>query len=305
MSENKSQDARAAYKQSDWYDAESIDGLRRRLDTLSQSDDALRSQAEAEYRPDYEAQKNALRDTIERETASAQAERNALASTYDRRRRLANESYDRSAAALNNTLNARGLGRSSLTGTQNAYLERERGRTLDDIGAEESENVNAINRRIAQLAENAARNERTLDGSYADKLASRVSALKSANQTAAISLQLQIAALQQQGYEAYRDSLLKERAQQLDEDEFRQKYGLNDESTQNNRVSSGGKTRAAARNTAKTAAASAPLKSLSATLKNLLARKSGKTGVRRSGSNTSSGAAGSSYKPVIKRRAFE
>lgn len=305
MSENKSQDARAAYKQSDWYDAESIDGLRRQLDTLSRSDDALRSQAEAEYRPDYEAQKNALRDTLERETASAQAERDALASTYDRRRRLANESYDRSAAALNNTLNARGLGRSSLTGTQNAYLERERGRTLDDIGAEESENVNAINRRIAQLAENAARNERTLDGSYADKLASRVSALKSANQTAAISLQLQIAVLQQQGYEAYRDSLLKERAQQLDEDEFRQKYGLNDESAQNNRVSSGGKTRAAARNTAKTAAASAPLKSLSAALKNLLARKSGKTGGRRSGSNTSSGAAGSSYKPVIKRRAFE
>ena len=305
MSENKSQDARAAYKQSDWYDAESIDGLRRQLDALSRSDDALRSQAEAEYRPDYETQKNALRDTLERETASAQAERDALASTYDRRRRLANESYDRSAAALNNTLNARGLGRSSLTGTQNAYLERERGRTLDDIGAEETENVNAINRRIAQLAENAARDERTLDGSYADKLASRVSALKSANQTAAISLQLQIAALQQQGYEAYRDSLLKERAQQLDEDEFRQKYGLYDESTQNNRVSSGGKTRAAARNTAKTAAASAPLKSLSATLKNLLARKSGKTGGRRSGSSTSSGAAGSSYKPVIKRRAFE
>lgn len=305
MSENKSQDARAAYKQSDWYDAESIDGLRRRLDTLSQSDDALRSQAEAEYRPDYETQKNALRDTLERETASAQAERDALASAYDRRRRLANESYDRSAAALNNTLNARGLGRSSLTGTQNAYLERERGRTLDDIGAEESENVNAINRRIAQLAENAARDERTLDGSYADKLASRVSALKSANQTAAISLQLQIAALQQQGYEAYRDSLLKERAQQLDEDEFRQKYGLYDEITQNNRVSSGGKTRAATRNTAKTAAASAPLKSLSAALKNLLARKSGKTGGRRSSSNTSSGAAGSSYKPVIKRRAFE
>lgn len=305
MSENKSQDARAAYKQSDWYDAESIDGLRRQLDTLSRSDDALRSQAEAEYRPDYETQKNALRDTLERETASARAERDALASTYDRRRRLANESYDRSAAALNNTLNARGLGRSSLTGTQNAYLERERGRTLDDIGAEETENVNAINRRIAQLAENAARDERTLDGSYADKLASRVSALKSANQTAAISLQLQIAALQQQGYEAYRDSLLKERAQQLDEDEFRQKYGLYDESTQNNRVSSGGKTRAAARNTAKTAAASAPLKSLSAALKNLLARKSGKTGGRRSGSNTSSGAAGSSYKPGIKRRAFE
>ena len=305
MTETNSQDTRAAYRQSDWYDAESIDGLRRRLDALTQSDDALRAQAEAEYRPAYEAQKNALRDTLERETASAQTERGALASAYDKRRRLANESYDRSAAALNNTLNARGLGRSSLTGTQNAYLERERGRALDDIGAEESENVNAINRRIAQLAENAARDERTLEGSYADKLSSRISALKSANQTAAISLQLQIAALQQQGYEAYRDSLLKERAQQLDEDEFRQKYGLNDESAQSGRTSSGSKTRAAAQNTAKAATVGTPLKSLSDTLKNLLARKTGQTSVRRRGSSTGSGATGSSYKPGIKRRTFE
>ena len=257
MSETKSQDARAAYRQSDWYDAESVDGLRRRLDALSAGDEALRAQAEAEQRPAYETQKNALRDALERETASAQTERDALASTYDRRRRLANESYDRSAAALNNALNARGLGRSSLTGTQNAYIERERSRALDDIGAEEAASVNAINRRIAQLTESAARDERTLDGNYASQLNSRVSALKSANQTAAISLQLQIAALQQQGYEAYRDSLLKERAQQLDEDEFRQKYGLNSAPAQSGRSSSGGRTRAV-QSAAKTPAASAP-----------------------------------------------
>ena len=90
MSETKSQDARAAYRQSDWYDAESINSLRRQLDALSQSDDALRSQAEAEYRPAYETQKNALRDTLKRETASAQAERDALAAAYDKRRRLTN-----------------------------------------------------------------------------------------------------------------------------------------------------------------------------------------------------------------------
>ncbi len=303
MTETNSQDARAAYRQSDWYDAESIDGLRRRLDALSADDDALRAQAEAEYRPAYEAEKNTLRDTLERETASAQTERDALASTYDKRRRLANESYDRSAAALNNTLNARGLGRSSLTGTQNAYLERERGRALDDIGAEEAEAVNAINRRIAQLAENAARDERTLDGRYADQLTSRVSALKSANQTAAISLQLQIAALQQQGYEAYRDSLLKERAQQLDEDEFRQKYGLNDTTGQSGRATSG-KARAAAQSAAPstaTGSSGTSLKSLGAMLKNLLALGSSKTTAR--GGSTAS--TSSSYKSGVQRRAFE
>ena len=298
MTQANSQDARAAYRQSDWYDAESVDGLRRRLDALSAGDEALRAQAEAEQRPAYETQKNALRDALERETASAQTERDALASTYDRRRRLANESYDRSAAALNNALNARGLGRSSLTGTQNAYIERERNRALDDIGAEEAASVNAINRRIAQLTESAARDERTLDGNYASQLNSRVNALKSANQTAAISLQLQIAALQQQGYEAYREHLLRERAQQLDEDEFRQKYGLNDADVQTGRASSA---KARASQSAARTATAAPLKSLSDALKSLIARKSDRTNARRGGSSAS----GSSYRAIKNRRAFE
>ena len=295
MTQANSQDARAAYRQSDWYDAESVDGLRRRLDALSAGDEALRAQAEAEQRPAYETQKNALRDALERETASAQTERDALASTYDS---LANESYDRSAAALNNALNARGLGRSSLTGTQNAYIERERSRALDDIGAEEAASVNAINRRIAQLTESAARDERTLDGNYASQLNSRVNALKSANQTAAISLQLQIAALQQQGYEAYREHLLRERAQQLDEDEFRQKYGLNDADVQTGRASSA---KARASQSAARTATAAPLKSLSDALKSLIARKSGRTNARRGGSSAS----GSSYRAIKNRRAFE
>ena len=298
MTQANSQDARAAYRQSDWYDAESVDGLRRRLDALSAGDEALRAQAEAEQRPAYETQKNALRDALERETASAQTERDALASTYDRRRRLANESYDRSAAALNNALNARGLGRSSLTGTQNAYIERERNRALDDIGAEEAASVNAINRRIMQLTESAARDERTLDGNYASQLNSRVNALKSANQTAAISLQLQIAALQQQGYEAYREHLLRERAQQLDEDEFRQKYGLNDADVQTGRASSA---KARASQSAARTATAAPLKSLSDALKSLIARKSDRTNARRGGSSAS----GSSYRAIKNRRAFE
>lgn len=298
MTQANSQDARAAYRQSDWYDAESVDGLRRRLDALSAGDEALRAQAEAEQRPAYETQKNALRDALERETASAQTERDALASTYDRRRRLANESYDRSAAALNNALNARGLGRSSLTGTQNAYIERERNRALDDIGAEEAASVNAINRRIMQLTESAARDERTLDGNYASQLNSRVNALKSANQTAAISLQLQIAALQQQGYEAYREHLLRERAQQLDEDEFRQKYGLNDADVQTGRASSA---KARASQSAARTATAAPLKSLSDALKSLIARKSDRTNARRGGSSAS----GSSYRASKNRRAFE
>ena len=294
------QSTRADYTQSDWYDAESLDGLKRRLDALSGDDDTLRSQAEAEYRPEYETQKNALRDTLERETASAQSERDALAQTYDKRRRLTNESYDRSAASLNNTLNARGLGRSSLTGTENASLERERNRALDDISAEEATSVNAINKRIAQLTEDAARDEQTLSSNYADKLASRVASLKSANQTAAISLQLQIAALQQQGYEAYRNALIKERAQQLDEDEFREKYGLNDTAPSKSTTSSGKATATSTASPAQSSTSSSgnALKSLGETLKSLLSGKISKTG-------GSGGVSSSSYRTGVRKKAIE
>ncbi len=302
------------YKKSDWYDAQTAQTLQRRLDALSIDDKTLRAQAEAEYRPAYETQKNALRDTLERETAAAQSEREALGSAYAKRRRLANESYNQSAASLNNTLNARGLGRSSLTATQNAYLERERGRTLDDISAEENNAAESINKRIAQLAENAARDERTLERSYADQLTNRINNLKSANQSAAISLQLQIAALQQQGYEAYQNHLneqmsqemrerelaIKERAQQLDEDEFRQKYGLNTAQTTSSSKKTTVQKQTGTTTAPKAAASSSLLSALNSSLKNLLSRsKSTKK------TSTSSRSTTSSYKPSIQRRSFE
>lgn len=318
MSESKTRGTLSDYKKSDWYDAETADTLQRQLNALSVDDSTLRAQAEAEYRPSYENQKNALRDTLERETAAAQSERDALSSTYEKRRRLANESYDQSAATLNNRLNARGLGRSSLTATNNAYLERERGRTLSDIGAEESSAVDTINERIAQLAQNAARDERTLDTSYSDKLNSRINELKSANQSAAISLQLQIAALQQQGYEAYqkylneqaaqslneRELAIKERAQQLDEDEFTQKYGLNDAaSTSSGRKKSTSTEAKAVKSTEQsTGNTSSLLSTLGSSLKKLLTSQSSKTGTaKKSGSASTK----SSYKPTIQRRSFE
>lgn len=318
MSESKTLGTLSDYKKSDWYDAETADTLQRQLNALSVDDSTLRAQAEAEYRPSYKSQKNALRDTLERETAAAQSERDALSSTYEKRRRLANESYDQSAAALNNKLNARGLGRSSLTATSNAYLERERGRTLSDIGAEESSAVDTINKRIAQLAQNAARDERTLDASYSNQLTSRINELKSANQSAAISLQLQIAALQQQGYEAYqkylneqaaqslseRELAIKERAQQLDEDEFAQKYNLTDTASSSSKRQKTSTSTAKTSNTSSksTANASSLLGTLGASLKKLLTAQSSKATTAKSSGSTSTKA---SYKPSLQMRSFE
>ncbi len=215
------------YRRSGGYDADSIDALNRQLGEYTTDYDALKHQAEVEYAPTYRAQQDALDDRLSEQTRAAQAERRALTDQYERQRRQTDARYDQSAAALNNTLNARGLGRSSLTATQGAYLEGQRGQALADINRAESDEINAINSRIAQYTEEAARNRQSLAESYAQQLENRINTLRDANRNAAASLRLQIAALQQQGYEAYRDWLMKERAQQLDEAEFQQKYGLN------------------------------------------------------------------------------
>ena len=232
-----------AYRQSGWYNGEAIDALNRRLEGYTTDYDTLKARAEAEYAPTYGAERDALSARLASQTAAAAGERAAVNRSYDRMRRLTGERYDQSEAALNNTLNARGLGRSSLTATKGAYLEGERGRALGDLDRAEADDIAAINSRIARLTEETARSQQTLASNYAQQLDRRIEQLRSSNQDAAVSLQLQIAALQQQGYEAWqnwqqkeraeareaemaRQNLaLKERAQALDEEEFRQKYG--------------------------------------------------------------------------------
>ena len=230
------------YKASDWYNADAMNALNRRLEGYSTDYATLKKQAEAEYAPTHRAELDALDARLASQTMAAQNQRQALGQTYERQRRRVDASYDRSAAALNNALNARGLGRSSLTATQGAYLEGQRNQALGDIDRAETDEIAAINSRIAQLADETARSRQTLAASYAQQLDNRINQLRSSNQTAAVSLQLQIAALQQQGYEAYQNWLLKERAQSLDEAEFRQRYGLNEDGTR--RASSGSSAKA-------------------------------------------------------------
>ena len=216
------------YKASGWYDRDSVDALNRRLAGYSTDYDALKRQAEAEYAPAYQAEQDALAARLEEQTAAARAEQAALNRGYERQRAQTNARYDQSAAALRNDLNARGLGRSTLTASQGAYLEGQRNQALAGIDQAEADDVAAINSRIARLAEETARSRQTSAATYAQQLEKRINDLRSSNQTAAVGLQLQIAALQRQGYEAYQNWLLKERAQSLDEAEYRQKYGLNE-----------------------------------------------------------------------------
>lgn len=213
------------FRQTPYYQGLGIEALEKELAGYNQTDEALKAQAEAQYRPAYESEREAAQQALEKEVAGYRAQLSGTGAAYDRQRRNANQAYEESAAELNNQLTKRGLGRSSLVSAQGAYLQNQRNQALAEIDRAEGDAINTINERIALLTEQAARSERTMAGSYAQKLQSRVDELKEKNRSASISLQLQIAALQQQGYEAYQDWLLANRKQEVEEKEFEAEYG--------------------------------------------------------------------------------
>ncbi len=223
-----------------YYQSLGIEGLKEQLAGYNTDDGALRAQAEADYRPAYEAESEAIRQQTERQIQGYDSQRAGVSAAYDRQRRQTNEAYDESAVDLNNTLTKRGLGRSSLVSTQGAYLENQRNRALSDLSRGENDEIAAINEKIALLTDQAAQSERTLAGNYARQLESRIGELREKRRSAAVDLQLQIAALQQQGYEAYQEWLKDQRSQELKEMEFTAKYG-GDEASSGGGSSSGGK----------------------------------------------------------------
>ena len=236
-----------------YYQGLGIEALRQELAGYQADDEALRQQVEAQYRPTYDAETEALRQQTERQVQGYESQRAGVIGGYDRARRQTQEAYDESAVDLNNALTRRGLGRSSLVSTQGAYLEKQRNQALEEIDRDENQTIAAINEKIALLTDQAAQSERTMAGNYARQLENRVNELKSQNRTASINLQLQIAALQQQGYEAYQDWLLQNREQARKEAEFEKKYG----SSSSSGGSSGKKSTASASGTVATAGTSA------------------------------------------------
>jgi len=233
------------FRATPYYQGLGIEALQGQLAGYTTDDAALRQQAEAQYRPTYDAEVEALRQQLAQQVQGYGGQIEGIGASYDRQRRSTNEAYDQSAVQLDNALTKRGLGRSSLVASQGAYLEKQRNRALEEIDRDENQAISAINERIAQLTDQAAQSERTLAGNYARQLENRVNELKTQNRNASVSLQLQIAALQQQGYEAYQDWLLRNREQELSQKEFEARYG--------GKSSSGSSSRAAAAGTGKAA----------------------------------------------------
>ena len=225
MSESAKAATMEEFKQTPYYQGLGVEGLEAQLAGYQADDEALRTQAEAEYRPAYESEVEAARQALEKEVQGYNAQLAGTGAAYDRQRRSTNQAYEESAAEMNSQLTKRGLGRSSLVATQGTYLQNQRNQALSEIDRAESDAINAINEKIALLTEQAAQSEKTMAGNYARQLESRISELREKNRSASISLQLQIAALQQQGYEAYQDWLLANRKQEVAEKEFEAEYG--------------------------------------------------------------------------------
>ncbi len=230
------------FKQTPYYQGLGIEALEDRLAGLGQDEGQLKSQAEAQYRPVYEQERENAQQAFEKELAGYRAQLAGAGADYDRQRRKTDQAYEESAAELNNQLTKRGLGRSSLVSAQGAYLQNQRNQALAEIDRAEGDAIQAINEKIALLTDQAAQRERTMADNYARQLDARVNEMKEKNQNASISLQLQIAALQQQGYEAYQEWLLANRKQEVAEKEFEAEYGeiLNEGGAQGSASFSGG-----------------------------------------------------------------
>lgn len=197
--------------------AASGERLKKLLESMQESDETIRRKAENELKPDYESARWELLNNLKKENEQDVQKEKAISDSYAERRQQVNELYDKSHKRLENELNLRGMGRSSLVATEGTALEKERDRELEKLNTEESSQQQELKEAASGRQEQTEDELKALSGSYAEKLEKRIASLKDSSRTAQVSLELQLAALQQQGYEAYMNNLMKER-------EFAAKY---------------------------------------------------------------------------------
>lgn len=214
------------YKASPYYQNLNIQQLQEQAAGYAMDDATLRGQAENLYKPTYDAELESIRQGLATQNQAYDAQKASLQQTYNKQREQTNQSYNESAVDLNNTLTKRGLGRSSLVSTQGTYLENKRQQALADIGTSESTAYSDIEAKKALAAQQAAESEKRLSSSYAAQIESRITELRKENQSALTNLQLQIATLQQQGYQAYQDWLAQQKQIEITQQNADREYEL-------------------------------------------------------------------------------
>lgn len=177
----------SGFKKSGFYTSASIPSLQEQLAKYKVSDSDIRAQAQAEYEPAYNMQKTVYQNQL----AELSAQR-------DRDVKKLNTQFDHTLNSVMTGLNSRGLGRSSLVSTRGVETENARNSAISDTSYNYLQQENQINANIQQA-----------DAEYAQNVENRALELKREYQSEYVNLMATIAQLQQNGYSAYANYLLK------------------------------------------------------------------------------------------------
>ena len=177
----------AKYQKSGFYTASNVAPLQEQLAKYNVTADDARKQANALYEPAYNMQKTAYENQL--------AE---LSATRDRDVTKLNTQYDRSLNSIMTDLNKRNLGRSSLVATRGVENENARNSAVSETSFNYLRQENQINANMQQA-----------EAEYAQNVENKALELQQQYQGQYINLMAQIAELQQTGYSAYANYLLK------------------------------------------------------------------------------------------------
>lgn len=178
----------AKYQDSGFYSATNVAELQKQLANYAPKTEAeYRTQSEAYYSPTYAQQKQQYQNQFA-----------DLATSRDMDVKKINSQYDKSLSGIMTNLNARGMGRSSMVSTRGVENENARNAAVSDTSYNYLRQQNEINANIQRL-----------DAEYAQSIETKAQEMKREDQAKYISLMTQIAELQQSGYSAYANYLLK------------------------------------------------------------------------------------------------
>lgn len=169
------------YMKSGFYNSANISALQELLAAYNQSDDQIRGDAEALYKPAFEQQKTALNNQL--------AE---LGTARDRDVQKLNSQYDRTLNSIMAGLNKQGMGRSSMVATRGVETENARNAAVSDVSYNYLQQQNQINSNLQQA-----------EAEYAQNVENKAAEIKEKNRSQQIAMQAQISQLQQSGYSSY------------------------------------------------------------------------------------------------------
>lgn len=184
------------YMKSGFYDAKNIAALQSQLAAYNQSDDQIRSQAEALYAPAYNMQKTAFENQLAQ-----------LALDRDRDIQKTNSQYNRTLNSVMAGLTSRGMGRSSMVATRGVETENARNAAISETSYNYLQQQNQLNAQRQQA-----------EAEYAQNIENKASEIRDKNRSQSIALMSQIAQLQQNGYSAYANYLQNKEKQEIQND---------------------------------------------------------------------------------------